>query len=117
LRKRVGGIACAFACVTACVANEPAPVARGVSVSGPPPAPLVEDRPTAPSAQATWVTGYWHWIGVHYAWIPGHWEQAPAGATWAGPRYVTRDGAYFYEPGAWKGPQGQGQNQRANAIR
>ena len=104
-----------------CVANQTATPARGVSVSGPPPAPVAEERPPAPSAQAAWVAGYWHWVGVHYSWIPGHWEQAPVGATWAGPRYVTRDGAYFYEPGAWNHPaQGQTlgqQNQRANAIR
>ena len=102
--------------LTGCVANEVSPPARGVTVSGPPPAPLVEERPASPSAQAAWVAGYWHWTGVHYAWIPGHWEQAPAGSTWAGPRYVSRDGAYFYEPGTWHRAQTP-QNQRANALR
>jgi WXXGXW repeat (2 copies) len=119
LARRTGALAIAFACAGAtigCVANETTTPARGVSVSGPPPAPLTEERPPAPSAQAAWVAGYWHWTGVHYAWIPGHWEQAPAGATWAGPRYVSRDGAYFYEPGAWQHAQTP-QNQRANAIR
>ncbi len=100
----------------ACVATEPATPARSVSVSGPPPAPIAEaDRPVAPSAQAVWVAGYWHWTGVHYAWIPGHWEQAPPGSTWAGPQYVKREGSYFYEPGGWKNPQGQ--SPRANAFR
>ena len=119
LAWRWGALAITLACASGtngCVANETTTPARGVSVSGPPPAPLNEERPPSPSAQAAWVAGYWHWTGVHYAWIPGHWEQAPAGATWAGPRYVTRDGAYFYEPGAWLHAQTP-QNQRANAIR
>ncbi len=101
----------------ACVANEPTTPARGIAVSGPPPAPIVEDRPAPPTPQAAWVAGYWHWTGMHYTWIPGHWEQAPAGATWAGPRYVTRDGAYFYEPGGWNHAGSQGNNARANALR
>ena len=113
---RLGLLLAATALSAACVANEPASPARGVSVSGPPPAPIAEERPPAPSAQSAWVPGYWHWVGVHYAWIPGHWEQAPAGSTWAGPRYVTHDGAYFYEPGGWRNAQGQGQPQRANAL-
>jgi hypothetical protein len=119
LRTSLFTITRAVACaglLLGCVANEPVTPARGVSVSGPPPAPLQDERPPQPSGQATWVAGYWHWTGVHYAWIPGHWEQAPAGSTWAAPRYVTRDGSYFYEPGNWHHAQGQ-QNQRANAIR
>ncbi len=112
-----GVLALCAAAAVGCVANEAATPARGVAVSGPPPAPLNEDHPAPPSAQAAWVAGYWHWTGVQYAWIPGHWEQqVPAGATWAGPRYVSRDGAYFYEPGAWSRPA-PAPTQRANALR
>jgi hypothetical protein len=100
----------------ACVVNEPTAPPRGVAVSGPPPEPIREDaRPPPPTAQSVWVGGYWHWTGVHYTWIPGHWEQAPPGATWAAPQYTTRDGAYFYEPGAWHG--GAATPRNANAIR
>jgi hypothetical protein len=75
--------------------------ASGVPVSGPPPEPMREARPVPPDAQASWVAGYWHWSGMQYTWIPGHWENAPAGASWRAPRYSLRDGTYFYEPGGW----------------
>ncbi|HLK36386.1 MAG TPA: hypothetical protein VKU41_06505 [Polyangiaceae bacterium] len=77
----------------------------GVAVAGPPPEPVREARPPPPNAQAVWVEGYWHWTGMQYTWIPGHFEQAPPGARWHGPRYFLRDGTYFYEPGGWSGPR------------
>ncbi len=85
-----------------CVVNEAESPTRGVVVSGPPPAPVREDRPAAPGPQAVWVSGYWHWTGMQYAWIPGHWEAPPPGATWNAPVYTARDGRYFYESGGWK---------------
>jgi hypothetical protein len=101
--------------LTSCIVNEPNTPSTGVAVSGPPPAPIAEAlRPPAP-AHAVWVAGYWHWTGVHYTWIPGHWDEAPPGATWAAPQYVSRDGAYFYQPGAWRGAPRAPQN--ANAFR
>jgi hypothetical protein len=87
---------------TGCVVNEPESPTRGVVVSGPPPALVREDRPVAPSAQSVWVSGYWHWTGMQYAWIPGHWDAPPPGATWNAPVYSARDGKYFYESGGWK---------------
>lgn len=86
-----------------CVATDTPPPARGVVVTGPPPAPLVESPPPPPHPGAQFVAGYWHWTGVQYAWIPGHWESAPAGATWQAPRYSTTASGYVYEPGAWAG--------------
>jgi hypothetical protein len=85
-----------------CVATTSAPPSRAIIVSGPPPAPIVEEPTLPPHAQAMWIAGYWHWTGIQYAWIPGHWEEAPPkGSTWRAPRYVSADGAYFYEPGRW----------------
>ncbi len=91
----------------ACVI-EPGPVApaNGIAVGGPPPQPVNETRPEhARPAQGErpeiWVAGYWHWTGMQYTWIPGHWENAPPGALWRAPRYSLRDGTYFYEPGGW----------------
>src|SRR5438270_7690660 len=90
-------------CAAGCVATEQGAPPRGVAVSGPPPAPIVEAmRPPPTSPDAAWVAGYWHWTGMQYAWIPGHWENAPPGTAWAAPRYVRSDGSYFYEAGAWR---------------
>lgn len=97
---------------TGCVVNEAEPPPRGVVVSGPPPALVHEERPPAPNPQAIWVTGYWHWTGMQYAWIPGHWEAPPSGAVWAAPKVTAHDGRYIYESGGWRTP-----NRPRNAIR
>jgi hypothetical protein len=96
---------------SACVATATPPAARGVAVNGPPPAPMNEPRPPQPTSDATWIAGYWHWTGMQYAWIPGHWENAPPGATWAAPQYSSVGGSYFYQAGQWSRPT------NANAIR
>jgi hypothetical protein len=85
-----------------CVAATSTPPLRAITVSGPPPAPIAEELTPPPHPQAIRIGGYWHWTGIQYAWIPGHWEEAPPpGATWRAPRYTSADGAYFYEPGRW----------------
>jgi hypothetical protein len=90
-----------------CVVETVHAPSSAVAVSGPPPDPMQENRPpTPPSARAIWVAGYWHWTGMQYTWIPGHWEQAPPpGARWRAPHYSLRDGTYFYEPGGWTEPR------------
>jgi len=102
----------ALGCAAAgCVVNEAEAPTRGVVVSGPPPAPVPEQRPAAPGPQSVWVGGYWHWTGIQYSWIPGHWDAPPPGATWSAPVYTARDGKYFYESGGWKpGDSGQSRN-------
>ncbi len=87
---------------TGCVVAERPPPSRAYVVAVPPPPPLVDERMPSPTRSAVWVNGYWHWMGVRYAWIPGHWEEPPPGARWAAPRYSVREGAYTYEPGTWQ---------------
>lgn len=100
LRKSL--VLCALAALpAACVVNDPESPPRGVVVSGPPPAPVREDRPPAPNPQAVWVPGYWHWTGMQYSWIPGHWDAPPPGSVWAAPAYTQKDGKFFYETGGW----------------
>jgi hypothetical protein len=98
----------------ACVATEPPMEPRGVAVSSPPPAPRLEaQRPPQPAGDAVWIEGYWHWTGMQYAWIPGHWEAPHPGARWAAPRYTQQEGGYYYEPGAWR----PAPTANANALR
>jgi hypothetical protein len=94
------GLACA-PFVAGCVVETVSAPPPGIAVVGPPPPPMVESRPSPPTGRVVWVAGYWHWTGMQYTWIPGHWEGARAGVVWRPPRYVVRDGAYFYEPGGW----------------
>ena len=63
----------------------------------PPPTPLVESVPAAPSFGAAWQPGHWAWNSRHWVWltgryayppasattwIPGHWRQSAAGYVW-----------------------------------
>jgi hypothetical protein len=90
--------------MSGCVVETVSAPPPGVAVGGPPPPPMVEVRPPTPVGAMVWVGGYWHWTGMQYTWIPGHWEQQRAGAVWRAPRYSLRDGVYFYEPGGWTIP-------------
>ena len=85
----------------ACVIEPSVAPPIGVVVTGPPPEPIRETRPAPPSPSMVWVAGYWHWTGMQYTWIPGHWEDAHGGVLWRGPSYGVHDGKYFYEPGGW----------------
>jgi len=90
--------------ISGCVVEAVSAAPPGVAVGGPPPAPIVEIRPGPPVGRAVWVSGYWHWTGMQYTWIPGHWEEDHPGAVWRAPRYSLREGVYFYEPGGWAVP-------------
>jgi hypothetical protein len=100
-----------------CVATVSVPPVRGVIVSGPPPAPIIEARSQPPAAASVWVSGYWHWTGMQYTWIPGHWEvEPPMGVMWQPPRYVLSGGVYVYQPGGWRRGPLPTPPARANAL-
>jgi hypothetical protein len=104
LLRTVGGAALALM-ASACVIEASAGLGPGQVVSGPPPAPVAEGRPPPPAGSAIWVAGYWHWTGMQYTWIPGHWEQGHPGEMWRAPKYSLREGQYFYEDGVWVRPE------------
>ncbi len=91
----------ALPALAGCVVEAGVAPPPGVAVGGPPPPPMVEARPPTPGGRVVWVAGYWHWTGMQYTWIPGHWEEERPGAVWRAPRYSLREGVYFYEPGGW----------------
>jgi hypothetical protein len=85
-----------------CVATVEERWSRPIYVVGPPPAPFSEVRAAPAAPGMVWVEGYWHWNGVQYVWIPGHWESPPPGQTWLAPRYVVVEGRYVYHAGRWR---------------
>jgi hypothetical protein len=87
-----------------CVVEAVGSFSTGVAVSGPPPEPMQETHPPPGRPGLLWIPGYWHWSGMQYTWIPGHWEDGPVGTRWRAPRYLLRDGVYYYEPGGWSTP-------------
>ncbi|MFO0666010.1 MAG: hypothetical protein U0174_18810 [Polyangiaceae bacterium] len=94
-----------FFALGGCVAAPPAPPPRAMVVMTPPPAPVPEQPSPPPNPGARWLAGYWHWTGIEYAWIPGHWAVAPPNAIWSAPRYFNQGGQTFYEPGRWAPPK------------
>src|SRR5580692_2676489 len=113
----------------ACVANEPPPTTLGYGqygygygygnpggrafvgeptaeyVSSPPPEPLYEQEPPAPSDGSVWIDGYWHWNGEEWVWVSGRWEQEQDGYVYVEPYYTYTEGAYLYTPGYWRSGQ------------
>ncbi len=72
-------------------------------VPGPPPAPIVEVRPTSPGRGHVWVGGYHRWDGHTHAWVPGSWRRAPrARAAWAQGRWVHSRRGWYWREGHWR---------------
>ena len=71
----------AVSSASGCVVEAGARVDDGRGRDRTAPQPMRETRPPPPDAQAGWIASYWHWSGMQYTWIPGHWENAPPGAS------------------------------------
>jgi hypothetical protein len=74
-----------------CVGSAPRRPSQAEAARGLPPAPSDHEsaaRLLIPSGRggaddrsgqapgSVWVAGYWHWNGVKYVWVRGHWERA-----------------------------------------
>jgi hypothetical protein len=67
----------------------------------PPPAPLVETRPAAPSVTYVWVGGYWWWGDWGWTWVPGYWAPPRPGFVWVGGGWYWYSSWWWYYPGGW----------------
>ena len=73
-------------------------------IGTPPPAPIVEAVPVAPSPDPDWVwrPGYWRWIDERHVWIPGHWAHRPhPQAVWVVPAWEHGPDGYRFHEGRW----------------
>ncbi len=69
----------------------------------PPPAPMVETVPVAPSQAVYWQPGHWAWTGTQWTWIAGHYEQRPTQvAIWLPGHWEQSANGYFWVEGRWQ---------------
>jgi hypothetical protein len=66
-----------------------------------PPPPQQENIPPAPSADSTWIPGYWNWGNGQYSWVPGHYESGRVGYRWVPNRWENVNGQWQMTGGAW----------------
>ena len=72
-------------------------------IPAPPPAPIVEVRPVAPSGRHVWVDGYHRWDGHAYVWTPGGWRVHPRGrSAWVAGHYVHGSRGWYWVGGHWR---------------
>jgi hypothetical protein len=82
----------------------------GSAVAQPPPnyAPIPPSRyeamPPPRGERFLWQPGHWHWDGIRYVWIGGHYvERRPHFHHWVEGRWdwAPRMGRYVWRPGHW----------------
>jgi len=83
----------------------------GSAAAQPPPpgyAPIPPPRhefvpPPPPGARVVWEPGHWHWDGVRYFWIDGHYIEARRGR-YAEGRWVWApvEGRWVWRPAHWE---------------
>jgi hypothetical protein len=88
-------------------------VGIGSAVAQPPPppnyAPIPPPRaevvPPPPGGRMVWEPGHWHWDGVRYIWIGGHYvERRPHYGHYAEGRWIwaPREGRWIWRPAHWE---------------
>jgi hypothetical protein len=74
------------------------PYGEGVVIAPPP--PRYEVHP-APRAGFVWSPGHWEWRVNSHVWIAGHWERVRPGYGYMPPRWVERNGRWYFESRRW----------------
>lgn len=85
------------------VIRERPAVDREIIVRRAPPTTRVELRTEAPSRNHIYTSGYWHWTGADYEWVPGRWvARRSATSVWHDGEWVSRGGGFAWSPGYWE---------------
>jgi hypothetical protein len=65
---------------------------------------VVVERPTLPPGpRYVWTSGFYRWESGRYIWVPGRYVVPPRpGSVWIAPRWVERNGAWFFVEGYWR---------------
>lgn len=80
----------------------PVVVAPGPAEPAPPPPLRAETVPPPPSAAYVWQPGHWHWNGVRYVWVRGHYVVRQVGwQHWVHGHWALRGGAWVWVPAHW----------------
>lgn len=82
-------------------------VSTQVSRPAAPAAPIVS-RPKQPSANATWIAGFYEWQGSAWIWVPGIWSIPPErDAIWIPAVEINLGGSVVLQPGSWRNRSGK----------
>ncbi len=73
----------------------------GPVVAAQPPAPLVEEAPAEPFSDALWVSGFWRWGGMRYAWVHGYYVRPRPGLFWYPGGWMTHGDGFVWFGGRW----------------
>jgi hypothetical protein len=103
-KKALTSVLFAAGMIGAVVAPLPAMAATSfdIQLNFAPPAPRYEAVP-GPRAGYVWSPGHWQWNASSYrhVWIQGHWERARVGYAYRTPRWIEREGRWYYEAPRW----------------
>ncbi|HTA28849.1 MAG TPA: YXWGXW repeat-containing protein [Candidatus Cybelea sp.] len=110
LLKPVFALSVGAMCLAGCTVRETAYQTPGgtvaeseIDVTGPPPAPLVDDVTVSPGPGFVWIGGAWAWVGGRWEWERGRWDHRPhAGAVWVPHHYEFHNGRHVFTRGHWK---------------
>lgn len=96
----VGGVVCLLGAggIGTAVAQPPPP---GYAQVPPPRQEMVPPPPQG--GRMIWEPGHWHWDGVRYVWIGGHYIER-RGGHWVAGRWVwgPREGRWVWRPAHWE---------------